>query len=435
MPNVENELRRSGKPGFRVVSRAKIAMILALCLAAPRGVTRAQSATGPRGIAQSQSAAPLVFVARGDELLRTRTRLRAGDSALAPAYAALLDDARQALAIPPQSVMQKHRVPESGDKHDYMSFAPYSWPDSTKPGGLPYINRDGQVNPDSRVDSDRLPFGRMSDAVETLALAYFLSDDESYAKHAALLLHTWFLDSATRMNPNLKYGQAIPGITVGRGIGLIDTRSLAQVVDAVALLRGSPSWTRADDAGMRAWARDFLTWMRTSPLGHDEERTKNNHGTWYDVQAASLALFAGDTAEARAAVARGRDRIATQILPDGRQPEELRRTRSLSYSDFNADAHTRLAELARFVGVDLWHYRSPSGASLRAALLYLAPYADTATKWPGQQITPVDAPEFLGSLRRAAAPLADTALRTAIGRVAPGVRSADRSRLLYPDAP
>ena len=423
MPNAEYELRSFGQRGFRVVNRAKIAMILALCLA------------GPRGVAQSQSAAPLVFVARGDELLRTRARLHAGDTTLAAAYSALLDDARKALAVPPQSVMQKNRVPESGDKHDYMSFAPYSWPDSTKPGGLPYINRDGQVNPESRQNSDRLPFGRMSDAVETLALAYFLSDDEAYARHATLLLRTWFLDSATRMNPNLKYGQAIPGVTVGRGIGLIDTRSLAQIVDAVGLLRRSPSWRLPDDAGMRAWARDFLTWMRTSPLGHDEERTKNNHGTWYDVQVASLALFVGDTIEARAAVERGRDRIATQILPDGRQPEELRRTRSLSYSDFNADAHTRLAELARFVGVDLWHYRSPSGGSLRAALLYLAPYADTATKWPGQQITPVDASEFLGSLRRASAPLADPTLRAAIGKVAPGLPSSDRSRLLYPDTP
>jgi len=411
-------------PSLKVVSCAKIG-VFALCLAAPRDAARAQS-TAP---------APLVFVARGDELLRARARLRAGDTALAPAYAALLEDARRALAVQPQSVMQKNRVPESGDKHDYMSFAPYSWPDSTKPGGLPYINRDGQVNPESRQNSDRLPFGRMSDAVETLALAFFLSDDEAYARHATLLLRTWFLDSATRMNPNLKYGQAIPGVTVGRGIGLIDTRSLAQIVDAVGLLRRSPSWRLPDDAGMRAWARDFLTWMRTSPLGHDEERTKNNHGTWYDVQVASLALFVGDTIEARAAVERGRDRIATQILPDGRQPEELRRTRSLSYSDFNADAHTRLAELARFIGVDLWHYRSPSGGSLRAALLYLAPYADTATKWPGQQITPVDASEFLGSLRRASAPLADPTLRAAIGKVAPGLRSSDRSRLLYPDTP
>jgi hypothetical protein len=407
---------------FRFAGRASIT-ILALCNAAPRGV------------AQAQAAAPQVFVARGEDLLRTRARLRAGDSTLAAAFAALRDDAQRALAVPPQSVMQKHRVPSSGDRHDYMSFAPYSWPDSTKPGGLPYINRDGHVNPESRVDSDRQPFGRMSEAVETLALAYFLSDDEAYARHAALLLRTWFLDSATRMNPNLKYGQAIPGVTLGRGIGLIDTRSLAQVVDAVALLRRSPSWTRADDAGMRAWARDFLTWMRTSQLGHDEETTKNNHGTWYNVQVASLALFVGDTAEARAAVARGRDRIATQILPDGRQPEELRRTRSLSYSQFNADAYTRLAELARYVGVDLWHYRSPSGGSVRAALLFLAPYADERTPWPGQQITKVEPQEFLGSLRRAYTPLGDTTLRNAIGKVSPGVRSSDRSRLLYPDAP
>ena len=411
-------------PGRTAVRRATIPILVAaLGLAAPRGEARAQST------------APAVFTARGDQLLRTRARLRAGDTALAAAYAALLDDARRSLAIPPQSVMQKHRVPESGDKHDYMSFAPYYWPDSTRPGGMPYVNHDGRVNPASREDSDRPGFGRVSEAAPTLALAYFLSGDETYAGRAALLLRTWFLDSATRMNPNLKYGQAIPGITVGRGIGLIDTRGLAQVVDAVVLLRGSPSWTPADDAGMRAWCRQFLTWMRTSQLGHDEETRKNNHATWYDVQAASLALFVGDTGEARAAVARGRERLGRQILPDGSQPEELVRTRSFSYSEFNADALTRLAELGRFVDIDLWHYRSPSGGSLRAALLYLAPYADAGTKWPGQQITAVDPRELLGSLRRSDAPLADSGLRAAIGKVSSGIRAADRSRLLYPDAP
>ena len=380
--------------------------------------------------------APRTLLARGEVLARVRERVRAGDSALAPAYAKLLDDARRALAVAPASVMDKQRMPASGDRHDYMSFGPYWWPDSTKPDGLPFIRRDGQVNPGSRQDSDSPRMGRMSDASTTLALAYYLSGDERYAEHAARLLRTWFLDSATRMNPNLRFGQAIPGITDGRGIGLIDTRELASLIDAMALLHGSPSWRADDEQGMLRWYGDFLRWLKTSPQGLDEAKEKNNHGTWVDVQTAAIALFVGDTAFARQVVAeRGRRRIDTQITSDGREPFELARTRSLSYSQFNADALTRLAELGRWVGVDLWHYTSPTGGSIRGALAYLAPYADSTRKWPVRQITPVSSSALLGTYRRADAALRDPALRTAIAQMPAANRATDRSRLLYPDAP
>ena len=53
------------------------------------------------------------------------------------------------------------------------------------------------------------------------------------------------------MNPNLRYGQAIPGVTDGRGIGLIDTRELSSIADAVGLLRPSRAWTASDDRAMQ----------------------------------------------------------------------------------------------------------------------------------------------------------------------------------------
>jgi hypothetical protein len=238
------------------------------------------------------------------------------------------------------------------------------------------------------------------------------------------------------MNPNLRFGQAIPGVSEGRGIGLIDTRELTSVVDAVGMLRGSSSWTDTDQRGMTDWARAFLQWMKTSKQGQEEVLEKNNHGTWVDLQTASLALFVGDTAFAHDVIAkRTVPRVDSQITADGSQPAELARTSSRTYSEFNMDAFTRVAELARWVGVDLWHYTSPTGGSIRTALEYLAPYADSTRVWPGQQIAPDTPLSLMRPYRRADEALQAPVLRAALHKISAGAREYDRSRILYPNAP
>src|SRR5207247_1046274 len=184
-------------------------------------------------------------------------RRAAGDQQFAPALAALRTRADRELNTQPLTIVHKPKAPPSGDKHDYVSMAPYFWPDPNKADGLPYIRRDGRVNPErERYDAPLLR--KMSQAVGTLSLAYYLTNDERYAVHAARYLRVWFLDVPTRMNPNLNYAQFIPGVTDGRGIGIIDTVSLLQVVDGIGMLRGSPAWTDADQAGLTAWFRDYL---------------------------------------------------------------------------------------------------------------------------------------------------------------------------------
>ncbi|MFL5619241.1 MAG: alginate lyase family protein [Gemmatimonadaceae bacterium] len=391
----------------------------------------------PLSGATAQSSPPVVRLLRADEISSARARLRAGDTTLAPAYDRLLSDAKAALTLGPWAVTDKKALAPSGDRHDYMSFGPYWWPDTTKPNGLPYIRRDGQVNPGSRgAESNSPSFQRMAATVSTLALAYYFSGDETYARRATLLLRTWFIAPETRMNPNLRYGQAIPGVTDGRGIGLIDTRELSSIADAVGLLRASSDWTPADDRAMHDWARDFLQWMRTSPQGQEESKATNNHGSWYDVQLVALAYFVGDSALAGETLrTSSMRRIEGQIHPDGRQPRELERTRSLSYSEFNLEALTRLAELARFAKLDLWHHAPAAGGGIAAALRYLAPYADTTQTWAGAQITPPDPLELLTPLRRAERALHDPVLHAALERMPVAARASHRSRLLYPTGP
>jgi hypothetical protein len=299
--------------------------------------------------------------------------------------------------------MDKTIAPPSGDKHDYMSHAPYFWADPSKPDGLPYIRRDGEHNPEIKKITDHDEWTRMSDAARALALAYYLTGDSAYAERAALLLRTWFLDPATKMNPNLEFGQGIPGINTGRGIGIIESRVVVDDTDAVGFLAGAKAWTATDDQGIRDWLTQFVHWMRTSEKGKAEDAAKNNHGTWYDLQVVDVALFLGDRSLAADTLERVKTRrIAVQIEPDGKQPLELARTNAWGYSNGNLDGLCKLATLGDEVGVDLWSFKTTDGRSIRAAVDFLVPYAAGKNKWDYQQIGGFHADAMLPTLLRAA---------------------------------
>lgn len=304
---------------------------------------------------------------------------------------AVRSEADKAMSQGPYSVMDKKEMPPSGDKHDYMSLAPYWWPNPSTRDGLPYIRHDGKVNPDRYKVPDDANFNHMQNAVHALALGYYFTGKEEYAARAVLLLRTWFLDPATRMNPNLNYAQAVLGVNNGRGTGLIDVRTMPRILDSITLLRGSASLTPSDYDGLRAWFVQYLDWLKNSKNGHDESDAKNNHGSWYDQQISGIALFLGDKALARkiAETAETR-RIAFQIQPDGSEPLELARTKSFSYSVFNLDALEDLAQEDRLAGVNLWNYKAKDGGSIRAALDYLLPYAEGEKKWTHEALNGVD---------------------------------------------
>ena len=373
---------------------------------------------------------PEVLLMHGDRLVAARARVRAGDAALKPALEALRADATKALTAGPWAVTDKTVLPPSKNAHDYQSFAPYWWPDSTKPGGVPYVRRDGEVNPASRRESDAPRLSAMTDAVSTLALAYWFTGDERYAERATIVLRRFFLDSLTAMRPNLRYGQAVPGTVLGRGEGIIDTRDLTLVNDAIVLLRGSGEWRASDDAGLLQWNRDYLQWLVASDEGNDERIARNNHGMWYDAQVVSLALFVGDTALASRVLREWTPpRLAQQLATDGSQPAELARTRPLHYSVFNLDAITRLAELGRHVGVNLWTWHGETSVTLLRATQYLAPYLDPTVTFPKADVEPVSPSELLRVVRRVTLALQDTTLAVALGKAPAALRDRDRSRL------
>ena len=386
--------------------------------------------------ARVSEALPRTIVARPELLAETRELVREGNVHILPAYSALMRNADSALRIGPFSVMQKKTLPPSGDKHDYLSMAPYWWPDSTKPNGLPYIRRDGVMNPQTRIDHDGLRFGAMTDAVESLSLAYWFTHDEKYAARAAYLVRVWFIDPATRMNPNLRFAQAILGVSEGRGIGILDLRAFSHLVDALRIIESSPSWPGSDRAAFSRWCTEYLAWLRESKNGKDERSERNNHGTLYDMQVASIALYVGDSAIAREVLINSaRARVDSQIAPDGSQPLELARTRPIHYSLFNLDAFTQLAEMGRHVGSDLWHYRGRNGGSIEGALRFIAPYASRVKTWSKPDIAPIAPDAGSIAFRRAGTVLGDSAFTNAAALAAKSYGGFPREILFYPGVP
>jgi len=367
-------------------------------------------------------------------LARTRAGLAHGEQTLQPAFHALLAEANRALDARPPSVMDKTKIPPSGDRHDFMSQAPYFWPDTNSPGR--YVHRDGERNPEAGRDFDAGRLGMVCANVQTLALAFYFTGDEKYAGKAAEFLRVWFLDPATRMNPNLNFGQGIPGEVEGRPEGLISARGMVGMMDALGLLAESKSWTTADQQAMTTWLRQYFDWLTTNEIALGEGRARNNHGTFYDTQVAAIALFLGKTNVARELLLKDReDRIASQIEPDGRQPRELARTLSFDYSLFNLRALVDLASIGQNAGVDLWHYQTADGRSILKALEFLAPYADPAKQWPYRQIHKPNRGGLGRLLLRAAAIYPNSDLGTALKFFPAEELAADPSRLAFATVP
>jgi hypothetical protein len=285
------------------------------------------------------------------------------------------------LGRPPVTVTAESSPRSAGGPHDFFSEGDYWWPDPANPDG-PYIQRDGMTNPANFV-AHRQALMRLSVHVPALAAAWVLSADRKYADHAARHLRAWFIDPATRMNPHLRHAQAIKGRVTGRGIGIIDTIHLVEVVRAVTVLERGKAIPPSTIGGTRAWFDEYLTWMTTHEYGIAEREAKNNHGTCWVMQVAEFARFAGRRALTDLCRARFRTvLVPNQIAPDGSFPEELRRTKPYGYSLFNLDAMATVCQILSTREDDLWRYATPDGRSFRKALAFMAPFIADKKRWP-----------------------------------------------------
>jgi hypothetical protein len=335
-------------------------------------------------------------------LVRTKQRIARNDPSIREPFDKLIENANQALLSVPGSVMDKTKIAASGDKHDFFSFAPYWWPDPSKPDGLPYIKHDGYTFPNSKIGTDSVAFTRLLNNTEALAYAYYFTGRAAYAEKAAELIRVWFLNPATAMNPSANYAQAIPGVTNGRFEGEIELRGLTRIADAAALIETSPAWTKDDRRAFRHWLESYYDWLTHAKLPTDATSVENNHESWHDVQIVHFALVLGKADYARTFLQQEFLRLLDmQVAGTGQQHHELVRTNSLGYSLFNLEALFRLATLGEYLGVDCWKFTTKDHGMLKSALDYLAPYIDPENAWPDDEVVPTNRDRLLPLLVQA----------------------------------
>ncbi|PFH51147.1 hypothetical protein AMATHDRAFT_143319 [Amanita thiersii Skay4041] len=295
------------------------------------------------------------------------------------AQATIKDWADELAAQGSWSVTSKPFNAPSGDKHDYMSWAPYWWPDCSKVGNTtvlppeevwkrcPYKSRDGQFNPDVRLVNNVGAFQNFSDAVLYNSLAWVLV--------VVKFIKTWFLDEDTRMNPNLNYAQMQrgPDGQTGSHTGVLDLKSMSKVVSGILLLREgkSSAWTPDIDAQMVAWSKEYITWLETAHIAIEEAHAENNHGTFYYNQLAALKILVNDMNGAKNVTdAYFKQQYLSQINANGEQPLEAARTRPYHYRAYNLAAMITNARLSQYAtkNSDVWRAQTSSGATIRNAL-------------------------------------------------------------------
>jgi hypothetical protein len=296
----------------------------------------------------------------------------------------LVHKASVALNAAPRTIVTAVNPRSSGSTHDFSSEADYWWPDPANPGGA-YMQRDGLSNP-ANFTAHRELLLDFAETVGTLAAACLVTQEKRYAKAVLAQLRAWFVEPATRMNPNLQYAQAIQGICTGRGIGIIDTVHLAEVALATKALQKTGMFGSDDLAPIAGWFATYLEWLYTHPYGIEESNWPNNHGTCWALQASAFACLT----ENGNVISDCRRRFTEILLPgqmavDGSFPQELARTKPYGYSIFNLDVMASLAQILSTPTENLLLHALADGRSIVRGVEFLAPYLADKPSWPYQQ--------------------------------------------------
>jgi hypothetical protein len=296
----------------------------------------------------------------------------------------VMKEAEWAMKQQPITVTATSSPRSAGGIHDFFSEGDYWWPNPVNPDS-PYIQKDGLTNPDNFV-AHRYAMIRFSRIVGALASAYKLTGDDKYVIAAMKHCKAWFTDTATMMNPNLLFAQAIKGRFTGRGIGIIDTIQLMEVVRGLMNMMNSSSVDQQELSAIKHWFEEYIYWLTTHKYGRDEMNAENNHGTCWVMQVGCFAKFTGDEKVTNFCIDRYKNvLLPKQMAEDGSFPRELKRTKPFGYSIFNLDAMATICQELSTKENDLWNFQTADGKSIKKGIEFLYPFLADKSKWPYQK--------------------------------------------------
>jgi hypothetical protein len=294
--------------------------------------------------------------------------------------ARILEAASRYVELPIRTIISFPSENSPGGIHDFYSQADYFWPNPANPAG-PYINRDGQSNPNNFNDHRRAMVA-LSIQMPALSSAWLLTHNRRFGQHAADHLRAWFITPATRMTPNLEYAQGVKGVSTGRSYGIIDTLHLVEVARAASIV--APKFlTRPEQVALHRWFDDYLHWLKTSEKGIAEKTAHNNHAVCWALQASEFARLIGDSGTRSEIAAQFTGTfLPNQMGADGSFPQELARTKPYSYSIFNFDAMTMICQSLLDSGQDLFAFTLPDGRGMCKGAAFLYPFLKDKSAWP-----------------------------------------------------
>ena len=334
------------------------------------------------GLMSGSTNASTLLLLDKDNLDQIKVKIDRQDLFVMPAYQTLISKAEKALSMGRLSVVDKSLTPPSQDKHDYMSLGPYFWPNPKTKDGYPYIRRDGKVNPNALIDSDSPRLVRLANALETLALAYYYTNNTKYAQRAVEMIQIWFINDTTKMNPHLKYAQGIPGTVPGRALGILDGRHFVRILDSITLIENSNLLSSKDLEVIKQWVKDYQNWLLNGEYAYEESHRPNNHGTFYDYQVVGYALYLEQPKKAKELLTNAQYiRLGSHIGSKGQNFHELERTRPLHYSLFDLEAMIGLALYSdHYDDVNFWTF-TINQTSLKKAIDYVVKYKNNRDMW------------------------------------------------------
>ena len=214
-------------------------------------------------------------------------------------------------------------------------------------------------------DANRAALRSMSDAVFALGAAAFLLDDPRYARRAALIVQTWFLNPKTAMEPHLD--RAVAGLdanALNPGGGIMDGRPLIHAFQGMAFLTETGEWDARDQAAVRKWGGDYLKWLTLLGPTVTGGRGAGPVAVWWAAEEAATAAFVEDAAAERAVFDFYRTRLlAREVRTRGPGARGGKGTPSIP-PPLELDGLATVCRIAELKGVDLWSARTAAGATL-----------------------------------------------------------------------